>query len=144
MFAWRTCVCWWSSLLGDLSKRSYPVFTRVSKKTTEISERLDRLTRSWNELGNSHLPVLSAELLRHWWGRPLMTRNNTLPEILYYLTTWGIYVLIKLLSFISYAIYSLLARLITKTTATSMQLHSLSAEPLRHWWGVKNRISLCL
>ena len=45
--------------MGDLSKGSYPVFTRVSEKTTENSERLGRQARPGLEPGTSRLPVLS-------------------------------------------------------------------------------------
>ena len=50
----------WSALHGSLSKGSYPVFMRVSDKTAESSERLDRQARPDFEPGTSRLPVLSV------------------------------------------------------------------------------------
>ena len=44
----------------SLSKGSYPVFTQVSEKTTENSERLGRQARPGFEPGTSRLPVLSV------------------------------------------------------------------------------------
>ena len=41
--------------LGGLSKESYPVFTRVSEKITENSERLDGQARPGIEPGPSRL-----------------------------------------------------------------------------------------
>ena len=43
-----------------LSKGSQPVFTRVSEKSTENSERLGRKARAGFEPGTSLLPVLSV------------------------------------------------------------------------------------
>ena len=54
---------------GGFPKGSYPTFTRISKKTTENSERLGRQARPGIEPGISRLPVLSAEPLCHWWGK---------------------------------------------------------------------------
>ena len=56
-------------LLGGLSKGSKSVFTRVSEKTTENSERLDRQARLGIESGISRQPVLSVEPRSHWWGQ---------------------------------------------------------------------------
>ena len=50
----------WDALRGSLSKGSQPVFTRVSEKTTENSERLGRQARPGFVPGTSRLPVLSA------------------------------------------------------------------------------------
>ena len=54
--------------VGGLSKGSYPVFSRVSLKATENSERQGRQARPGFEPGTSRLPVLSVTL-RHWWGQ---------------------------------------------------------------------------
>ena len=51
----------WDALSGGLSKGSQPVFTRVSEKTTENSERLGRQARPGFEPGTSRLPVLSVK-----------------------------------------------------------------------------------
>ena len=56
-------VCRGSVLHGGLSKRSYPVFTLISEKTTESSERLGRQVRPEIEPGTSRQPVLRAESL---------------------------------------------------------------------------------
>ena len=53
--------------LGGLSKGCEPVFTRVSEKTTENSERIGRQARLGFEPGTSRLPVFRAEPLGHWW-----------------------------------------------------------------------------
>ena len=52
--------------VGGLSMGSYRVFTRVSEKTTENSERLGRQVRSAIEPGTSRPP---AKPLSHWWGQ---------------------------------------------------------------------------
>ena len=49
--------------LGGLSKGCEPVFTRVSEKTTENSERIGRQARLGFEPGTSRLPGLSATTL---------------------------------------------------------------------------------
>ena len=49
----------------SLCKGSQPVFTRVSEKTMENSERLGQQARPGIEPGISRLPALSAEPLRH-------------------------------------------------------------------------------
>ena len=54
-------------LLGGLSKGSYLVFTRVSEKTTENSERLCRQTRPDIAPRTSRLPVLKRRI-----GQPLV------------------------------------------------------------------------
>ena len=46
--------------VGALSKGSYPVFTRVSEKTTKNSERIGRQARPGFEPVTSRLTVLSA------------------------------------------------------------------------------------
>ena len=75
-----TQACRWSALRGGLSKGSQPVFTRVSEKTTENSERLDRQARPRIEPGTSRLPVFERS---HWWGQkrsvshPCFTRNSS-------------------------------------------------------------------
>ena len=56
----RTQAYRWVALCGGLSKESQPVFTRVSEKTTENSERLGRQARPEFERGTSRLPVLSV------------------------------------------------------------------------------------
>ena len=43
------------------------MFTRVSEKTTEYSQRLGQQVRAGIEISTSRLPVLSADPLRHWW-----------------------------------------------------------------------------
>ena len=48
--------------VGGLSKESYSVFTQVSEKTTENSERLGRQARPGFETGTSRLPVLSVTI----------------------------------------------------------------------------------
>ena len=48
---------------GGLSKGSYTVFTRVSEKTMENSERLGRQARPGFEPGTSRLPVSSVTTL---------------------------------------------------------------------------------
>ena len=48
---WVECPPW------GLSKRSQPVFKRISEKTTENSERLGRQARPGIEPGTSRLPV---------------------------------------------------------------------------------------
>ena len=53
----------WVPSMGGLSKRSLPVFTLVSEKTTENFERLGRQARPGFESGFSRLPVLSATTL---------------------------------------------------------------------------------
>ena len=58
----------WNALHGGISKGSYPVFKRVSEKTTGNSKRLGREARPEIEPGTSRQPVLCVELLRHWWG----------------------------------------------------------------------------
>ena len=47
--------------LGGLSKGSYPVFTRVSEKIKENSERLGRQARPGFEPGTSHQPVFKEQ-----------------------------------------------------------------------------------
>ena len=47
--------------VGGLSKGSLPVFTQVSEKTTENSERLGRQARPEIEPDTSRLPALSTE-----------------------------------------------------------------------------------
>ena len=54
------------ALHGCLFKGSQPVFTQVSEKTTENSERLGRQARPRNEPGTSRLPVFERS---HWWGQ---------------------------------------------------------------------------
>ena len=49
--------------LGGLSKESLPVFTRVSERTMENSERLSRQSRPGFDPGTSHLPVLISTIL---------------------------------------------------------------------------------
>ena len=46
--------------VGGLSKGSQPIFTRVSEKTTENSERLGRQARPGFEPGTFRLPVLNV------------------------------------------------------------------------------------
>ena len=61
----------WVSALrggGSLFEGFKPVFSQHLEKTTENSKRLGRLTRPRIEPGISRLPVMSAELLRHWRG----------------------------------------------------------------------------
>ena len=53
----------WEVFLRDAS-----LFTRVSEKTTENSERLGQQVWSAIELGTSLLPVYSPEPLSHLWG----------------------------------------------------------------------------
>ena len=71
-------------LRGGLSKGSLLVLTRVSKKTTEISERLGQQSRSGIESGTSGLPVLSAEPLRHYWKVKKKKNNSININFLYY------------------------------------------------------------
>ena len=49
------------ALHGGLSKGSQTVFTRVSEKTTENFERLDRQARPGIEPGTSRLPAFKAQ-----------------------------------------------------------------------------------
>ena len=58
-----------SALCGSLSKRSQPVFMRVSEKTTENSGRLGRQAPRVVKPGTSRLPVLSTERHTHLSGQ---------------------------------------------------------------------------
>ena len=51
------------SSVGGLSKGSQPVFKRVSEKTTENSERLDRQAWPGIEPGTSRLPVQNRSVI---------------------------------------------------------------------------------
>ena len=82
VYRWRALrVCVW----GGLSKGSQPVFTRVSEKTTENSERLSRQARPEFEPGTSCLPVLSVTT-PPLVGKSLKTTFNLkLPSIRLYI-----------------------------------------------------------
>ena len=54
--------------VGVFRKGSQTVFTRVSEKTTENTERPSQLTRMGIEPDTSRLPVLKAEPFGHQWG----------------------------------------------------------------------------
>ena len=60
-----------SALRGGLSKQPQPLFTLVSEKTTENSERLVRQARLGIEPGTSSQQTLSTKPLRHWWVAPI-------------------------------------------------------------------------
>ena len=60
--------------VGVFSKGSYPIFTRVSKKTTENSERLGRQARPGIELGTYRLLVLERRITQPLVG----TRTDNL------------------------------------------------------------------
>ena len=71
----------WDALRGGLSKGSQPVFTRVSEKITENSERLGRQARPGLEPGSSRLPVSSVTTLPlvgppRQWKRPKVPSRN--------------------------------------------------------------------
>ena len=69
----------WDVLCGDLSNGCQPVFTQISEKTKENSERLSQQARVGIEYDKSCLPALSAEPLGHWWGE---SRQNQVASIL--------------------------------------------------------------
>ena len=59
------------------------MFTRFSEKITENSERIGQQTRPGIKPRTSHLPVLRAEQLRHWWGHEEISVTLPLAELLY-------------------------------------------------------------
>ena len=77
---------------GVVSKGSQPVFTRVSEKTTENSERLGQQVRPGIEPGPSRLLVLERRTMQplveprtdnltsmpHWNPRPLVQQPTSL------------------------------------------------------------------
>ena len=54
-------------LVGVIPSYPSPYLREILRKTTENSKRLGRQARLEIEPGTSHLPVLSAVSLLHWW-----------------------------------------------------------------------------
>ena len=70
-----------SALRMGLSKGFLPVFTRVSEKITENSQRLIRQVQPGIEPDTSHLPVLRLEALGPWWDFDTQLHHDSTIEI---------------------------------------------------------------
>ena len=72
-------VLWENVLRRGLSKGSQPVFTCVSEKTTENSERLGRQTRPRIECGTLRLPVREQKCSANNEALKIGQFNNGMP-----------------------------------------------------------------
>ena len=110
----------WGALRGDLSKGSEPVFTRVSKKTTENSECLGPQARPGTEPGTSRLPVLKRRTAQPLVGPRTESFNiYALPGI----RTRDIWCSFELQGFISRKIWNLQELSAAVINDDALQIH---------------------